>query len=228
MQIENIFGSPTFPRHATDLLLVRHGEAEKYVPGAGFGSVAGHSDPPLSDIGRRQSAALASRLAPYEFAAMYVSSLLRTHETAKPLTRVTGVEPTVVDDLREVHLGEWESGRYRIMAAERHPKFVEHMRTGRWSAIPGAEDDAVFRARIDRALDAIVARHPSERVLVITHGGVIAGVIARAYASERSLTVGVDPTSITQVVATGEGMFVLRRTNDTGHLGDALSQPVFG
>ncbi len=218
-------GFPTFPPDAVDVLLVRHGESAPYVDGEPHPLHEGHGDPPLSPRGEEQAAALAARLAGAGITAAYASDLRRTRQTAAPLLARTGLDLRVVAALREVNLGEWEGGLYRKMGAEGHPRFVEHVVTGRWAAIPGAEDDAALRRRVVGAMDEILASHPGERVLVVSHGGVIDAYLTALWGLERSFVVGVDQTSITQVVSSG-GRAVVRRVNDTSHLGDPLRLPV--
>ena len=102
-------------------MLVRHGQSEPYVPGRPFDLVGGQGDPALSDRGRAQAEVVDARLAGEEIEAIYVTTLVRTVQTAAPLARMTGLEPRVEGDLREVHLGEWEGGLFRQKVAEGDP-----------------------------------------------------------------------------------------------------------
>src|SRR3954447_17880277 len=90
------------PPDATEVVLVRHGASAAAVPGEPFETVEGQSDPPLSPEGERQAQAIAERLAGEEFAGLFVTTLKRTAQTAAPLARLTGLEPVVVPELREV------------------------------------------------------------------------------------------------------------------------------
>ena len=53
-----------------------------------------------------------------------MTTLRRTHQTAAPLARRTGLELRVEADLREVYLGEWEGGIFRQKVAEADPVAV--------------------------------------------------------------------------------------------------------
>ncbi len=58
----------------------------------------------------------------------------------------------MIEDLREVHLGEWEGGEYRRRMHERDPIAMQALMEERWDAIPGAETmDVARRARRRRA-----------------------------------------------------------------------------
>ncbi len=73
------------PPGATSLLLVRHGESAPARPDEPFALVDGQGDPALAPAGRQQAQRVAERLAGEPIAAIYVTTLRRTAETAAPL-----------------------------------------------------------------------------------------------------------------------------------------------
>jgi probable phosphoglycerate mutase len=211
------------PPGAAGILLVRHGESAVALEGASFDLVDGHGDPPLHPAGREQAQRVADRLAGEAFAALYVTNLRRTAETAAPLAARLGMTPIVEPALREVHLGEWEGGLLRQRTSERHPLALRIAAEERWDVIPGAEPAEEFSARVCGALAAIAGRHPDQLVAVFTHGGVIGALLAHAARSRPFAFVGADNASISHVVISGE-RWVLRRFNDTSHLGPGFSE----
>ena len=207
---------------STELILVRHGESEPAVPGAPFATVDGHGDPALAPEGREQALRVAERLADQQLDAIYVTSLRRTAETAAPLAARIGITPVVEAGLREVHLGEWEGGLMRQKMAEGDPLGARMMAEERWDVIPGAEPAETFSQRVREALVRIITAHPDQRVAVFAHGGVIGELVRQATGSTRGFAfVGSDNGSITHLVAIGD-RWVLRRYNDTSHLGGGL------
>jgi probable phosphoglycerate mutase len=210
------------PPGSTEVLLVRHGESAPAREDQPFPLTGGHGDPPLSPEGRWQAEQLGVRLAGERVDAIYVTTLRRTVETAQPLAERLGITPLVEPDLREVHLGEWEGGMLRIMAARRDPRFVAAMEAEDWGLIPGAETNDHLRARVMPALDRIARAHPDGRVVVVAHGGVIGCALASATGSRPFAFAGSDNGSISHLVAVGD-RWVLRRFNDTGHLAGELS-----
>jgi probable phosphoglycerate mutase len=210
------------PPDATDLLLLRHGESAAARPDEPFELVEGQGDPPLSPRGREQAEAVGRRLAGTGLAAVYVTTLRRTLETAQPLLAATGLTPRVERDLREVHLGEWEGGAFRRHVAEGHPLARRMLAEERWDVIPGAESTAALVTRVRAAVGRIAAAHPGERVAVVTHGGVIGQLLSLATGSRPFAFAGTDNASLSQVVVTGD-RWVLRRYNDTAHLHDDLA-----
>jgi 2,3-bisphosphoglycerate-dependent phosphoglycerate mutase len=207
----------TPPPGATEILLVRHGESQPVDPENPFELVDGHGDPPLDPVGVEQAERLANRLAGEDIAAIYVTTLRRTAETAAPLAQRLGIEPTVEPNLREVYLGEWEGGLLRVKAEERDPAFVRAIEEERWDPIPGAESVDVFRDRVSRGIANVATAHPDECVVVVTHGGVIGQVLASATDARGFAFIGADNASISHIVV-ADDRIVVRRFNDTTHL----------
>lgn len=205
------------PPGGTDILLVRHGESAPAREGHPFPMVDGHGDPPLADEGEREAELVGDRLAVEPLDAVYVSGLRRTVQTAAPLAKRLGITPAVEPGLREVRLGEWEGGLFRIRVAENHDVAQRMWETQRWDVIPGAESTEDLAARVRAAIERIAAAHPDQRVAVFTHGGVIGQVLAMATGATGFAFIGADNASITQLVVTGE-RWIVRRYNDTTHL----------
>lgn len=201
-------------RFGLEVLLIRHAESMAVVPGS-----PESADPPLSERGERQAAALARRLRDAAFTAVYASDLRRAVATARAFA---GDLPVVErPDLREVHLGDWELGEFRRRAAAGDPAYLAFAAAGRWELIPNAERDDAVRARIAAALADIAGTHPHGRVAVVCHGGVINAWLAHHAGSHRSILASIDNTSITQLRTDGE-RWVLLGVNDRHHLGDPV------
>ncbi len=207
---------------AATLLLIRHGASQPARADAPFPLVNGQGDPQLAPEGHRQVAQVCTRLAGEKIDSIYVSPLSRTHQSAAPLALALSVEPAVEDDLREVHLGEWEGGAFRRMVAENVPEAQRMWAEERWDAIPGAESNESLAARVRRVLDRIAANHPGARIAIFTHGGVIAQALALASGSRAMAFLGADNTSISEIVIL-DGNWAVRRYNDTSHLDTTVS-----
>ena len=212
----------TLPPGATEILLVRHGESAPAREGHPFPLVDGHGDPPLAAEGEREAELVGDRLAIEPVDAVYVTNLRRTQQTAAPLAKRLGITPQVEPDLREVLLGEWEGGLFRIRVAERHEHAIRMFETQRWDAIPGAESTEALATRVRAAIDRIATAHPDGHVVAVTHGGVIGQIVAMATGSQPFAFTDADNASITQLVVTPE-RWIIRRCNDTAHLHPAFS-----
>lgn len=202
---------------STEILLVRHGESAIADPEHPFELLDGRGDPELSPEGRAQADAVCARLARLEIAAIYVTPLRRTAETAAPLARALGIEPAVEPGLVEVHMGEWEGGLYRQRIAARDPLSTRVFLEQRWDVIPGAESNDALTARTTAAIARIVAAHPGSTVVAVSHAAAIASVLAATASSRPFAFVSVDNASVSSIVVDGDHQ-TLRRFNDTGHL----------
>jgi probable phosphoglycerate mutase len=210
------------PPGATEILLVRHGESRAATADNPFPLVDGHGDPELHRDGHEQARRVGQRLKHQPIAAVYVSNLRRTHETAQPLCEHLNLSPRVDPDLREVYLGEWEGGLLRIKAYENDPIYQRMQQEQRWDVIPGAESHAELNRRLLRALNGIAERHGDELVVAVVHGGVIAHILAHATGADHFAFNGADNGSISQIIML-DGRILVRRFNDSSHLHEQLS-----
>jgi probable phosphoglycerate mutase len=208
------------PAGATQLVLVRHGASRAHEPGATFAIVDGYSDPPLSPRGHDQALAVAARLSAEPVTALFVTSLQRTMQTAAPLAERLAVTPTVVDELREVHLGEWEcdgglAGGGPVRDAQRERVLLQES----WSLVPGGEGSEAFATRVRAGLERIAALTGPDRLgVAVIHGGVIAEVCRQLTASRPFAFFAVENASITRLICQPPDRWTLQVFNDTAHL----------
>lgn len=212
------------PPGATEILLVRHGESSPHIDGESFALVDGHGDPPLSAAGRDQAALVAQRLVDTgeRIAAVYVTTLQRTLQTAQPLLDRLGATAVVEGDLREVFLGDWEGGEFRKRVADGDPIAQQMFVEQRWDVIPGGEPADRFEERVRRGIARIAGEHPDEIVVAVVHGGVIGEIMNIATGSKGFVFGGADNASISHIVVTDE-RWIVRCWNDTSHLSPRFS-----
>ncbi|MFK7732160.1 MAG: histidine phosphatase family protein [Pseudomonadales bacterium] len=209
------------PAGATEIILVRHGESRAASVEQPFPLIDGQGDPELSAEGREQAEKLGARLKHQHIDAVYVTTLRRTRETAAPLCALKDLQPQTIADLREVHLGDWEGGLFRVKAHEQHPSFLAMQENQDWGEIPGAESNAKLGERVERGLSLITESHPDQVVMLVVHGGVIGNILANATGSAPFAFLGADNASISHIVA-HNGRITLRRFNDTNHLSERI------
>jgi probable phosphoglycerate mutase len=205
------------PPGSTELLLVRHGASADAIEGESFELVEGQGNPPLSDMGRRQAELVARRLMRQEFAAIYVSTLRRTAETAAPLAALCGLTPIVEPDIREVFLGQWEGGMFRQKIADQDPVAQRMFAEQRWDVIPDAESSEAFSARLRGAVTRIAAAHADARVVVFSHGAAIGEIMAQASGAEAFAFTAADNSSISRLIVAND-RWLVRGFNETTHL----------
>jgi probable phosphoglycerate mutase len=207
------------PADATEVVLLRHGASIPAVAGEPFPQLDGHDDPPLAPSGEAQALRAGERLAHEKPDRLFVSGLTRTVQTAAPLVARTGLQAEVVGDLREVMLGDWQGGEFRIRMAAGDPLAMRVLTEERWDVIPNAEPSEAFAARVRAGIQAVVAgTGPGRTAVAVVHGGVIAEACRQATGSRPFAFVHVDNCSITRIVVFGDGRWLLRTFNDTAHL----------
>ncbi len=131
----------------------------------------------------------------------------------------TGLEPLVVPDLREVHLGDWEAGEWRHRMARADPIAMRALTEQRWEIIPGAEGDEAFAGRVRAGLLYVAATAgPGARAVAVVHGGVIGELCRQATDSRPFAFVHAENGSLTRLVVWEDGGVTLQGFNDTSHL----------
>jgi len=153
------------------IYLIRHEEPELR------GRFIGRTDPPLTAAGQRSAVA---KLAGLEFAAIYVSPLRRARQTAGAIGG--GVTPVVIPELAEIDFGEWEGFTWQEIQ-ERWPN-AACRKVEDWLGVttPGGESWIDFCARVDRALDTILAGPMP--TAVVAHMVVNSAIAARLLGSD--------------------------------------------
>ncbi|MEA9986218.1 MULTISPECIES: histidine phosphatase family protein [Subtercola] len=166
------------------LLLIRHGQTIDNVNGA-LGTVI--PGPGLTELGRRQAAAVPEALSSQPIDAIYVSSMKRTHETAAPLANARGLEVRQLDGLQEISAGSLES-RTDTEAIHQYMGTIFSWWQSFDGRIPGGEDGHEFYGRYGAAIGEAAAGHPeTATVAVVSHGAAI-----RAWSSFASANIDAD------------------------------------
>ncbi|MCO6058611.1 alpha-ribazole phosphatase family protein [Pseudomonas sp. MOB-449] len=152
--------------------LLRHGETER---GGGF---RGSLDDALTDTGWAQMRAGADRAGPWDV--LVSSPLQRCAAFAHELEQRLGLPLQFDTDLRELHFGQWE-GRSAAELMEQHAEGLGLFWNDPYSFTPPDGETLLdFEARVVAAADRLHERFAGKRVLLVTHGGVIRVLVARA------------------------------------------------
>lgn len=158
------------------LLLIRHGQTTSNVVHALDTAEPGAD---LTELGRAQAAAVPGALAGRPVDMIFVSTLVRTQQTAVPLAQERGLQPVVRGGVREVSAGDYEM-RSDEDALRDYVDIVfswpEHMDRG----LPGGETGEQAVSRFDQVV-AEAADSGAQNVVIFSHGAII-----RAYAAMRA------------------------------------------
>ena len=142
------------------LYFVRHGQTDANLNGINAG---GEYDIPLNATGMAQAQAFAAIHQDFlrTIDAVYVSPMIRAQQTADLILDGHKKPGDVIEDLRELKLGEWSGVSYDVTG--------NYFQDGREP--PGGETWAGFKKRCIGALRTAAKGH-SGNVLVVAHGGV--------------------------------------------------------
>jgi len=162
--------------NATTLLLVRHAETDDNVSMR----LSGWTDTDLSPRGESQIELLADHFNRQHghIDALYSSPLIRARRTAEAIGALTGHEPILLDDLREMFFGELDGRPFE----ELREAYAHLLEADENSAVedfmwPSGESRTGFTARVLGVTNDIARRHAGRPVGVVTHGGFIATLL---------------------------------------------------
>lgn len=153
----------------THILFARHGETIWHKENR----YAGSSDIALSPQGYKDAECLADWARTARIDALWVSPLLRTQETARPVALATGLEPRIDPRLREVDFGQAE-GHTIAELKQLMPEAIEaFLADPAAHPFPGGEDLHVVAERAIACLYDIAEIYPSGRVLIVAHSSLL-------------------------------------------------------
>ena len=176
----------------------------------------GPADPSLTDVGRRQAELLADYLDGEQIDAVYASPLRRASETVEPIATRRGLDVSIVDGVAEWDRDDASYVPVEELRAQGDARFADitrHAWTDMALMVP-------FRERVVASVDALIAAHGGQRIVVGCHAGVI-----NVYLGE-VLGLPIDRrgfhypnyTSIHRVAASRAGVRTIVTLNETPHL----------
>lgn len=189
--------------------LVRH--AEKLPSAADVG---------LSRRGREDAALLAERMAWKRPTSLHSSPVVRARETADAIARATGLQPTFDARLVERQLVREmlsdEEFRIAWTRSERERDF----------APAGGESSRAAGRRLAAALEELAKSEPNQRLVVVTHGGVILDLLRELWDRTANVRAGhwdgvpIPSASVTTVVRSMAGRW---RVDEVGRVANEWS-----
>lgn len=218
-------------------MLIRHGQPEWVRDGLNV------VDPPLTELGHRQAAALARAMAQQQFDEVLVSPLLRARQTAAPVLEALGREEEIDLWLEEIRDPKWH-GTPAERAAEAYRELNSRAPSERWRGLTGGENIREFVDRIRLGAEKFLQERgvhrlegelpvwhvaePGRRIALIAHAGTNTIVICHL--------LGLEPTpwewermvlrhasiSRLEAIPVGDGyIFSLTALSDVEHLAAA-------
>ncbi|KAL5708422.1 phosphoglycerate mutase (2,3-diphosphoglycerate-independent) [Ranunculus cassubicifolius] len=205
---------PEIPRDVAEIVVVRHGETSWNAAGL----IQGQLESPLNEVGLKQAVAIAERLAKEQRpAAVYSSDLSRAKDTAEMIAKKWHIpEVIVVPELKERHVGSLQGlvwGEIQEKEPEAYHAFFSSQPD---LEIPGGgESFDQLCERSVAALEEIASRHRGERVIVVTHGGVLRAIYMSV---TREPSAGKIMNGSVNVLHLSEKKWVFNSWSDVTHL----------
>lgn len=200
----------------TEIYLIRHAQAE----GNLYRMMQGQWDGGVTELGRRQIAALAERFKDIKIDAVYSSDLFRARLTGEALRKYNDV-PMILDKrLREINVGPWEAGFFGD-AAHENPEQMYYFQNDpeKWY-IEGAETYADVENRAIEALYDIARSNEGKSIGITSHGVTIRCMLKKltdgSYTGEDNIPI-FGNTAITRIIYEN-GEFTIDWMNDYTHL----------
>lgn len=198
------------------LILVRHGETEwnrqRRIQG-------NRSDTRLSQEGLKEADRLAATLRAERIDAIYSSPLKRAAETARAIAEACGVPVQLVEDLREIDVGELD-GLFERELTGRHQDAWRGLREGDASTpLPGGESLKDVQKRAAWAVDRMLERHVDGTVVIVAHLLTNLAILCQALEMDLGQVIQLRqaPASVTVLDMTTRGNSLVL-FNDTCHL----------
>jgi len=197
------------------LLLVRHGQTlwNKEL------RYNGDTDTELTALGRRQAAALASRLQTRHVDAVITSDLQRAISTAESIAATCRCMVRLDARWREVRFGAAEGLRWRDVV-ERYPLAARAWAENRPdAAMPGGESMLDVMTRLQPALNDLALEFDNRTVAIVSHGGPLRLALCSLLAADvtQHWRYNMAPCTLSEVAVYGSGG-VLNLLNDACHL----------
>lgn len=200
------------PPKPTLVLFVRHGQT----PTTGASLPGRAPGLHLAEAGVAQADAAAARIGALgSVSAVYSSPMERTRETAAPIARACKLRVRKAPGLIECDFGDWTGRKLAQLRKRREWRTVQRYPSG--FRFPGGESFAEMQSRAVDTVHDLVAAHPGQTIVAVSHADVIKAIVAAATGTHLDLfqRIVVSPCSITAVLYTSEGPIVLT-VNSTG------------
>jgi probable phosphoglycerate mutase len=207
----------------TRFVLLRHGETHWNLESR----IQGHEDSELTATGIAQARALAERMRDERFDLLVASDLGRAMSTAMHIAEATGHEVRPDPRLRERNYGECQGLTYGELDHQYPDLFSSVREVDPDFPVPGGESRREFHDRVKAAFEALARAHTGQRVVVVSHGG----VLAMLYRAVHGIPIGTPhPIPIRNcsynALAWDRGLWTVEAWGDTVHLpvGEAFNE----
>ena len=206
----------------TTFIMIRHGYSVANLEKR----FAGHSDFPLTDLGKLQAEKCAEALKNEHIDAIYASDLSRAFETAIPVARAKGLEVIPTKGLREIYAGQWEGRLFDELDQVFTDDYLVWKNDIGRARCTGGESPAELSSRVISTLKAIAEENEGKTICIATHATPIRAVCTSA-AGYNACDMAKIPWTANASINRFEyedGRFTAIYTSRTDHLGDLTTK----
>jgi phosphoserine phosphatase len=205
-------------KRMTRILLVRHGHVEGILPER----FRGRRDVDLSPLGMRQAQATAQYIGrTARPRIVYSSPLRRCVQTGAAIAAVCATSLERLDDLNDIHYGDWEWRTCDEVRAQWPALFERWLRSPHLVRFPHGDSLQDLVARVANVLRLVLERHREETVVVVGHSSGNRAMLLQSLEQPLSAywCLEQEPCAVSEIELLEHGARV-RRFNETQHLAE--------
>ena len=139
--------------------------------------IQGHSDSPLTADGEKQASSWGQILLQFSWDRILASDAGRAQATAEIINAILKVPLTIESRLKEQNWGQWAGMTVRQIEAEARQVLDDQVNAGWDFCPPGGESRRSVWQRSQATLAEAAERYPGQRLLVVTHEGIVKSLI---------------------------------------------------
>lgn len=150
---------------SNEIYIVRHGESQNNVLFIESGKMETQAKYGLTDMGRGQVAASASKYKDF-FDLIYTSPFRRTKETAEIFARFSNIEFFENELIREFDVGHYDEKSYDLMEAYIHHEINNIYE----NPVRDGESWLMMYARVTQFFELLETHYTDKKILIVSHG----------------------------------------------------------
>ena len=201
----------------TRIAIIRHGQTE-WNEGEGE-RFRGRAELDLDQIGMGQARAAVARIARWQVSAIYSSPLRRAVSTAKILASPFDLEVQLLEGLIDIDYGKWQGLSLKEAAADDSELYALWLKSPHLVTFPEGESLEQVRIRTVAALETLLAQHPEQTIVLVSHKVVCKVLICSILGLDNSHFWQVEQdTGAIDLVETRDRLLRVSLLNDTCHL----------
>ncbi len=191
--------APSPRKKPTVVLFVRHGRTPttgQVLPGRAKGLHLGDEGVAQAERAAERIGALGKR----RVKAVYASPMERTRQTAAPIAAALGQKVKIERGLLEADFGKW-TGR-KLADLYKRPEWEQVQKYPSGFRFPEGESFAEMQQRMVGAVQKLVAAHPGQTIVAVSHADPIKAAVANAMGTHLDLfqRIVVGPCSISAII----------------------------